>query len=245
MIKANATAPAGGGRPVRNDDCSTRRKCEPRATATGDQSSPHPGPARHEDAQVTQRDLWSARCLERGTPGAGNGPGKRIGRKTSTAPRADFTTTRSAAPRSPANPSSTPSSSVRWNGSALCLKWSVGFSAIPRSPTSTPDESTCSSVPARKCSGWHGLTTEPRRARSPSGSPNCWVVAGIMVQLPFRSRPVCLPVLARLWRPRHTGKIAHARELAELIAARYPDRIVHVVGDAAYVGERLRNLQNR
>ena len=61
----------------------------------------------------------------------------------------------------------------------------------------------------------------------------------------FLSRPVCLPVLARLWRPRHTGKIAHARELAELIAARYPDRIVHGVGDAAYVGERLRNLQNR
>jgi hypothetical protein len=63
-----------------------------------------------------------------------------------------------------------------------------------------------------------------------------------MVQLPFLSRPVCLPVLARLWRPRHTGKIAHARELAELLAARYPNRIVHVVGDAAYVGERLRNL---
>jgi hypothetical protein len=40
-----------------------------------------------------------------------------------------------------------------------------------------------------------------------------------------------------LWRPRHTGKIAHARQLAELIAARYPDRRVHVVGDAAYVGE--------
>ena len=46
---------------------------------------------------------------------------------------------------------------------------------------------------------------------------------------------MCLPVLARLWRPRHTGKIAHARQLAELIAARYPDRTVHVVGDAAYV----------
>jgi hypothetical protein len=25
---------------------------------------------------------------------------------------------------------------------------------------------------------------------------------------------VCLPVLARLWRPRHTGKIAHARQPA-------------------------------
>jgi hypothetical protein len=56
---------------------------------------------------------------------------------------------------------------------------------------------------------------------------------------------VCLPVLARLWRPRHAGKIAHARELAELIAARYPDRTVHVVGDAAYVGEHLRNLPTR
>jgi hypothetical protein len=50
-------------------------------------------------------------------------------------------------------------------------------------------------------------------------------VAGIVVQLSFLSRPVCLPVLARLWQARHTGKIAQAREeLAELIAARYPDR---------------------
>jgi hypothetical protein len=68
---------------------------------------------------------------------------------------------------------------------------------------------------------------------------------GIVVQLSFLSRPVCLPVLARLWRPRHTGKIAHARQLAELIATRYPDRRVHVVGDAAYVGERLRDVDAR
>jgi DDE superfamily endonuclease len=79
----------------------------------------------------------------------------------------------------------------------------------------------------------------------PIGFGNCWVVAGIVVQLPFLSRPVCLPVPARLWRPRHTGKIAHARELAELIAARYPDRTVHVVGDAAYVGERLHDVNGR
>ena len=39
-----------------------------------------------------------------------------------------------------------------------------------------------------------------------------------------------------MWRPRHTGKIAYARQLVELIAARYPDRMVHVIGDAAYVG---------
>ena len=87
---------------------------------------------------------------------------------------------------------------------------------------------------------WHhdGAAKGPK----PIGFGNCWVVAGIVVQLSFLSRPVCLPVLARLWRPRHTGKIAHAREVAEVLAARYPDRIVHVVGDAAYVGERLRSL---
>ena len=90
---------------------------------------------------------------------------------------------------------------------------------------------------------WHhdGAAKGPK----PIGFGNCWVVAGIVVQLPFLSRPVCLPVLARLWRPRHTGKIAHARELAELIAARYPDRRVHVVGDAAYMGERLRDVDDR
>jgi hypothetical protein len=93
-------------------------------------------------------------------------------------------------------------------------------------------------------SGWRGIMTGRRKARNRSGSPNCWVVAGIIVHSPFLARPVCLPVLARLWRPRHTGKIAQARELAELIATRYPDRIVHVVGDAAYVGEHLRNLQD-
>ena len=87
---------------------------------------------------------------------------------------------------------------------------------------------------------WHhdGAAKGPK----PIGFGNCWVVAGIVVSLPFLSRPVCLPVLARLWRPRRTGKIAYAREMAELIAARHPDRRVHVVGDAAYVGEHLRGL---
>src|SRR5918995_5856158 len=90
---------------------------------------------------------------------------------------------------------------------------------------------------------WHhdGAAKGPK----PIGFGNCWVVAGIVVQMSFLSRPVCLPVLARLWQPRHTGKIAYARQLAELIAARYPDRAVHVVGDAAYVGERLRDVDAR
>lgn len=87
---------------------------------------------------------------------------------------------------------------------------------------------------------WHhdGAAKGPK----PIGFGNCWVIAGIVVDLPFCSRQVCLPVLARLWRPRRTGKIAYARELAELIATRYRHRTIHVVGDAAYVGEHLRGL---
>src|SRR4029078_8070942 len=69
---------------------------------------------------------------------------------------------------------------------------------------------------------WHhdGAAKGPK----PIGFGNCWVVAGIVVQLSFLSRPVCLPVLARQWRAPHTGKIVHARVLPKLIAARYPDR---------------------
>jgi hypothetical protein len=85
---------------------------------------------------------------------------------------------------------------------------------------------------------WHhdGAAKGPK----PIGFGNCWVVAGIVVELPFLARPVCLPVLARLWRPRHTGKIAFARQMAEAVAARHPDRTVHAIGDAADVGEHLR-----
>lgn len=87
---------------------------------------------------------------------------------------------------------------------------------------------------------WHhdGAAKGPK----PIGYGNCWVVAGIIVELPFLSRPVCLPVLVRLWFPKGAGKIAHARAMVEPVATRYPQRTVHVVGDAAYISERLREL---
>ena len=63
---------------------------------------------------------------------------------------------------------------------------------------------------------WHhdGAAKGPK----PIGFGNCWVVAGIVVQLPFLSRPVFLPVLARLWRPRHTGKLVAQEEDLDLLA---------------------------
>jgi len=97
---------------------------------------------------------------------------------------------------------------------------------------------------------WHhdGTAKGPK----PIGFGNCWATAGQLLGDRWDrrgpavlSRPVCLPVLARLWRPRRTAKLAHAREMAELIAARHADRAVHVVGDAAYVGEQLRGLSRQ
>src|SRR3954452_1428175 len=138
--------------------------------------------------------------------------------------------------------------SARWCADAvgLALLDLIVDRLLPKgSPITVVVDDTLFKRSGRKVFGvaWHhdGATKGPK----PIGFGNCWVVAGIVVQLSFLSRPVCLPVLARLWRPRNTGKIAHARQLAELIAARFPNRRVHVVGDAAYVGERLRSLQDR
>ncbi len=84
---------------------------------------------------------------------------------------------------------------------------------------------------------------------------NCWVVAGIVVRLAFMDRPICLPVLFRLWRPRRPdyaktnqpdprrpGKVCLARELAELIAERFPQRRIALCGDCAYAAKGMRDL---
>ena len=72
---------------------------------------------------------------------------------------------------------------------------------------------------------------------------NSWVVVGILVGLPFvPHRRVCLPVLARLWRPHHPEATKHqlARTLLEQVAGRYPDRPIHVICDGAFIGKTMR-----
>jgi hypothetical protein len=72
------------------------------------------------------------------------------------------------------------------------------------------------------------------------GRGNRWVIAGILVRLPFCAHPVCLPVLLRLWRGRGTvSPVQLARELILLLAQEFPDRVIDAVGDAAYHGKAL------
>jgi hypothetical protein len=71
---------------------------------------------------------------------------------------------------------------------------------------------------------------------------NTFVVAAVVVTLPFLDRPIALPVLARLWRKGGPAKTVLARELIEVIAAATRGRMVHVVGDGAYLCTELRQL---
>jgi DDE superfamily endonuclease len=77
-------------------------------------------------------------------------------------------------------------------------------------------------------------------AKGPTGHRvawgNCWVIAGLIVSLPFLDRPVCLPVLARLWRTDGPTKQVMAGQLVTALAAAVPGRTVHVVADTWYAG---------
>ena len=91
--------------------------------------------------------------------------------------------------------------------------------------------------------GWQHDGSSPGLSKLSYG--NCFVTAGIVVQLPFCSRAVCLPVLARLHLPgkgNGPGKVEMAAALISQLALAFPDRAVHVVADAAYHGPALRTL---
>ena len=67
------------------------------------------------------------------------------------------------------------------------------------------------------------------------GYGNNWIVVAIIVTLPFCTRPVALPVLATLAvKGSGRSKPDLARDLVDALAERFPDRAIHVVGDAAY-----------
>ncbi len=69
---------------------------------------------------------------------------------------------------------------------------------------------------------------------------NVWVIAAVVVKLPFCSSPVALPVLFRLWRGKGTAsQVELAGQMLKLLAAAFPGRQVHGTGDAAFHGEPL------
>ncbi len=92
--------------------------------------------------------------------------------------------------------------------------------------------------------GWFhdGSAKGPR----PVGLGNNWVIAAVIVRLPFMSRPVALPAQARLVhkdvKPAPASRLVLARQMISELAAALPGRAIHVVADAAYAGKELRRL---
>lgn len=69
---------------------------------------------------------------------------------------------------------------------------------------------------------------------------NRWIIAGIVLTVPFTTHPVCLPVLFRLWAGKGTATpVQLAGQLLELLAGEFTGRTIHAVGDAAYHGTPL------
>lgn len=103
---------------------------------------------------------------------------------------------------------------------------------------------------------WHHDATANAPGKTVAWGNN-WVVVGIVVRLAFLQRPMCLPVCFALWRPRRRhipkgkpdperpSKPRLARRLVDQIAARYPERTVHAVGDAGYASGAWRGLPAR
>jgi hypothetical protein len=77
-------------------------------------------------------------------------------------------------------------------------------------------------------------------AKSPRGKPiawgNNWVIAAIVVTLPFCDRPVSLPVACALWTPGGATKQVIAARLITTITTACPTRQVHMVADSWYAG---------
>jgi hypothetical protein len=92
--------------------------------------------------------------------------------------------------------------------------------------------------------GYDGSLPVPRSGKRLSRG-NSFVVAAVVVDLPFLDRPVALPVLTRLWRKGGPTKTTLARHLIEIIAAAAGERVVHVVADAAYICTELRRLPDQ
>ena len=80
-----------------------------------------------------------------------------------------------------------------------------------------------------------------------TGYGNNWVVAAVIVRLPIISRPVAIPVLAKLVikGTSSASRLWLARRMAAAIAGALPGRRIHVVADSAYAGGELKKLPPR
>jgi DDE superfamily endonuclease len=108
----------------------------------------------------------------------------------------------------------------------------------------------------------HGAAWHHDSSAAPSGRGfrfgNCFVVVGLVVRVPaLGERAWCLPVLFRLWLPtpkptkerpnpkRRPSQPELAAALVGLIAERYPERRIDILGDAAFACKAMAPASER
>jgi DDE superfamily endonuclease len=101
------------------------------------------------------------------------------------------------------------------------------------------------------CSGGGGTTRAASwfhdgSAQGPAktGHGNNWVVLAVRVRLLMISRPVAVPVMAKLVikGTNSASRLWLARRMVTRLARELPSRTVHVTADCAYAGEELKEL---
>jgi hypothetical protein len=77
-----------------------------------------------------------------------------------------------------------------------------------------------------------------------TGYGNNWVVLAVRVRLPMVSRPVAVPVMAKLVikGTKSASRLWLARRMVTRLARELPGRKVHATADSAYAGEELKQL---
>jgi transposase len=137
-------------------------------------------------------------------------------------------------------------SHARWDVDALGLALArIAVAAfVPRSqPLTVAVDDTLFHRYGSKVFGVFWQHDGSAKGRDGIGRGNCFVVAGLVVTVPFTDRNVFLPLLFRLHRPKQSAsKPEQARKLVDLLAAAFPGRGVHVVADNAYRGPAWRDL---
>jgi len=88
------------------------------------------------------------------------------------------------------------------------------------------------------------MTDQRRGGPVQTGYGNNWVILAVRVRLPMVSRPVAIPVMAKLVikDTMSASRLWLARRMVTRLARELPGRRLHVTADSAYAGEELRKL---
>lgn len=145
----------------------------------------------------------------------------------------------------------------RWNPDELglvLLGFLVTVFTRPGQPTRFAIDDTLFGRSGKRVWGAHYLHdgAQPEGSGQRTRWGNCWVVVVLVVSLPCLSgRPVALPVLFRLFRPKedaHPDRASQpelARTMIDMILKRFSDRTVELVMDGAYASRAWRGLPKR